>query len=226
MDLLAPIHPYPASADAVCWWRNDDGIFTVKSVYSVIRDRDLEVAVDNKVVAFLNKFWKSHVPSKIKVFGWRVLHNRLPSKDQLVKRGIINNSQDKWCVLCMEEVKDLNHLLFKCGVSLKVWSGIFAWLGLQNMLLLDGVYHLEQLCLALKGRVNKKKLCNIWLATVWTIWNTSNKIIFNEGVLAIDDVTTNIKVTSWIWQAIGSSGEKVSPFYNWYQAPLISINVV
>lgn len=51
-ELLATIHPSTASADSASWWCNGDRIFTVKSDYSVIRDRELEVAVDTKVIAF------------------------------------------------------------------------------------------------------------------------------------------------------------------------------
>lgn len=43
----------------------------------------------------LKKLWKSKVPSKIKVFGWRLVLNRLPSRVQLFKRGFLHSGMIK-----------------------------------------------------------------------------------------------------------------------------------
>lgn len=55
-ELLAAINPSLGNVDSASWWRNGDGIFSVKSYNSIISDRELEVAVDTKVITFLNKF--------------------------------------------------------------------------------------------------------------------------------------------------------------------------
>lgn len=54
--------------------------------------------------------WKSIVPSKVLVFSWRLLQNRLPTQTQLHRRGIITTLLDQACVLCGKEIEEYNHL--------------------------------------------------------------------------------------------------------------------
>lgn len=62
---------------------------------------------------------------KIKVFGWRVLLDRLTSKDQLLSRSILSSSHDLPCALCFQWDENLPHLCLSCSVAKKVWSAIF-----------------------------------------------------------------------------------------------------
>uniref|UniRef100_A0A7N2R3V3 RNase H type-1 domain-containing protein n=1 Tax=Quercus lobata TaxID=97700 RepID=A0A7N2R3V3_QUELO len=39
------------------------------------------------------KFWKLKIPNKVKVFGWRACHNALPTGQNLMKRGVL---EDIW----------------------------------------------------------------------------------------------------------------------------------
>ncbi|XP_058749365.1 uncharacterized protein LOC131622352 [Vicia villosa] len=95
--------------------------------------RSEEEPVDESSARALNLFWTTQIPSKLKVFGWRILLDRLPLKFQLARRGIIMNDQDKMCVFCGSEVEDLNHLLFSCLLSKNVWSNVGLWLDIQQL---------------------------------------------------------------------------------------------
>ena len=44
-----------------------------------------------------NKLWKLHIPNKIKVFGWRVINDILPTHENLTLRHIV---EDITCALC------------------------------------------------------------------------------------------------------------------------------
>lgn len=41
--------------------------------------------------------------------------------------------------------------------------------------------------------------CLIWLASIWVIWKRRNEVIFNNGVVEIEDLVENIKVLAWYW---------------------------
>ncbi|KAL2931423.1 Zinc finger protein DPF3 [Bienertia sinuspersici] len=51
-------------------------------------------------------------------FCWKLAHNILPTKDNLLKRKIVQNSS---CVLCGEN-ESASHLLLHCEVSRRIWS--------------------------------------------------------------------------------------------------------
>ncbi|CAI8590018.1 unnamed protein product [Vicia faba] len=193
IELLTNISPIVDAIDNIRWWPNKDGIFNVKSCYNLIRDRELEDVVESESKLALKMIWKTNIQSKLKVFGWRVVLNRLPTKDQLVKRGIIRDEHEEVCVFCDEKPEDLEHLLFKCKISQIVWTSIYGCLDIKEMEDHVGVCHLKKFTQALVGKIKNKKLCLIWLTILWTLWNWRNNIIFKGEVCVLDDMIMNIK---------------------------------
>ena len=76
--------------DRLVWKFGRKGKYEVKSGYHVARmlDGDSNGREDSsdprRNYRLWNKLWQLHVPSKIKVFGWRACLNILPSKENLV----------------------------------------------------------------------------------------------------------------------------------------------
>ncbi|XP_058733104.1 uncharacterized protein LOC131604696 [Vicia villosa] len=120
VEILANVKPMDMVQDDFKWWPVAGGVFTLKRCYHLFRDRLEEDVVDANKLMALYQFWKTQVPSKLKVFGWRVILDILPSKMQLAKRGIIRNEQDKMCEFCGVVVEDLNHLILSCLLSKNV----------------------------------------------------------------------------------------------------------
>ncbi|XP_058746904.1 uncharacterized protein LOC131619879 [Vicia villosa] len=226
MEILGGICPTVGAVDSIKWWPSTEGCFTVKSCCSLMRVRHLEEEVEANKLAAIKWVWEAAVPSKIKVFGWRFFLNRLPSKDQLVRRNILHREEDKMCVMCSGEYEDLVHLSFLCPFAKNVWIMIGLWLDIMLDVSVAGHLHLAHFLQVLKGRIKRKKLCLIWLTTVWVIWNSRNNIIFNNSPLVLDDVITSIKSVSWIWLSVGSSKSPFISFYSWYQAPLEALKYV
>lgn len=56
------------------------------------------------------RLWKVSALLSVKAFGWIGFLNRLPSKDQLRKRGVISSSNGLSCVLCFQFVENLDHV--------------------------------------------------------------------------------------------------------------------
>lgn len=83
--------------DSVLWMYNKNGAYSVKSGYHIARLISKE---DNGMVESLEpmvggqvwgKLWKLHVPRKIKIFGWRACQDILLTRQNLVKRRVIEN---------------------------------------------------------------------------------------------------------------------------------------
>jgi len=58
---------------------------------------------------------------------WRVLTDRLSTRENLVKRELILESN--LCVQCEDEEEYESHVFFKCKVAWKVWSLCSKWIG-------------------------------------------------------------------------------------------------
>lgn len=58
----------------------------------------------------LRRIWKTEIPSTIKILGWRIMLNRLPTRDQLARRRIIHNAHEEVCVFYFEEEENLSRI--------------------------------------------------------------------------------------------------------------------
>ncbi|XP_058746494.1 uncharacterized protein LOC131619412 [Vicia villosa] len=77
--------------------------------------------------------WKAGVPFKIKAFGWRLLANRLPTKDLLLKRGISISLAHVNCAFCGMEPETRDHSFVACNLVKNIWKGIAFWIGKRGI---------------------------------------------------------------------------------------------
>ncbi|KAI5384585.1 hypothetical protein KIW84_071548 [Lathyrus oleraceus] len=68
------------------------------------------VEFESALKTTLELIWNTKIPMKVKIFGWRLLLDRLPTRSNLVVRGAISNIHDKVCVFCFNFVEDNNHV--------------------------------------------------------------------------------------------------------------------
>ncbi|GAU14631.1 hypothetical protein TSUD_96950 [Trifolium subterraneum] len=76
------------------WLPDSKGNFTVNSCYSSLLQRCNSVALDAGTITAVRKSWKNDIPSKVGVFGWRLLQDRLPTRASLASKGIITATHD------------------------------------------------------------------------------------------------------------------------------------
>jgi len=88
----------------------------VKAAYRFIADTD--AMADRSQV---DDVWSKHIPSKVSLLGWRLLRNRLPTKDNLVQRGILIPT-DGMCVAGC-------NVTFLCIVIFLVFCGLMCGIG-------------------------------------------------------------------------------------------------
>jgi hypothetical protein len=96
------------------------GVYSVKYMYVVVNFGGIKPI-------YIQCVWKLKVPQKIHFFLWLLFHNKLLSRDNLVKR---QNVDDLTCVFC-NEVESYQHLFFDCVVASKLWKEIGLALGLM-----------------------------------------------------------------------------------------------
>ncbi|GJV59603.1 RNA-directed DNA polymerase, eukaryota [Tanacetum coccineum] len=104
--------------DRWAWDLNGDGDFCVKDA----RDLVDEVLLPKENVATR---WIKTIPIKVNVFAWKLHLDRLPTRSNLLKRGI--QVQSSLCPICNVLQEDTSHLFFSCDVALAISRLICQW---------------------------------------------------------------------------------------------------
>jgi hypothetical protein len=204
-------------------WKPENGdSFTVKSTFFLVSD----LSVPNMLVPPLHAssftaIWKCPAPSKVSAFAWQLLHDRVPTRGNLVRRRIIDTVGDNSCVLCGECMESSLHLFLYCQVATKVWVGVFKWLDLP-FTLPHNLFSILNYFNSIGGKKLRKGLRMIWNAVVWSLWRHRNAVLFENGNINSVEVLEAVKVLSWKWWL--SQLMTVHPlYYEWSVQPNLCI---
>jgi len=66
-----------------------------------------------------------------KICAWRVLLNRLPTRNNLSKRRVVLNSN--LCPLCNQHTEATQHLFLSCVMIQKVWDNCDKWIDISSI---------------------------------------------------------------------------------------------
>jgi hypothetical protein len=62
--------------------------------------------------------WSMDVPNAEKNFFWRACNNMLPTKENLMKKGVVS---EPWCPICEREPESVIHVLRECSAAKDIW---------------------------------------------------------------------------------------------------------
>jgi hypothetical protein len=112
--------------------------------------------------------WKIKVPSKLKVFLWRLARQSLPTGDTRYKRNMATSPR---CGLCGASSDSWRHALLECHMAKCVWS-------------LCDEQVVEHISMIEEGNAKLWIFEVIYgisvLVTTWSIWYARRKAIFDE----------------------------------------------
>ena len=103
---------------------NSNGLFSVCSAYRLVMDLSRPVnhgtsSDSSRNHKFWRLLWRLQVPHKVRHFSWRVCHGILPTKENLVRRGVL---QDDRCDDCREGAENSGHFFWLCQRAMEVWQ--------------------------------------------------------------------------------------------------------
>ncbi|KAJ9555157.1 hypothetical protein OSB04_009771 [Centaurea solstitialis] len=197
------------------WELDSSKEYTVKSMRKLIDGVMLPMA-DAKTE------WIRWVPSKCNIFLWRTLSNRLPTRDNLQKRGVEIPSMD--CPICHTEPECLNHLMLSCSTAKTISAHLANWVNWwpRNALVVDDFW--EGIRDAGK-QVSHEDICKvIGVAFLNTIWNMRNSKVFN-GVISKDlEIVRCIQSVAFNWVRCRSKRGKSLSWEIWLCNPVMAVD--
>ncbi|GKC40921.1 RNA-directed DNA polymerase, eukaryota [Tanacetum coccineum] len=178
-----------ANADDRWYWDlNGSGVFCVKDVRNLLDESFLpkdDIATR----------WIKFIPIKINVFAWKVYLDRLPTRLNLLHRGVHVPSLS--CPLCSSALEDTSHLLFSCVMATDVvrlvcrwWDLVWTPLGSYSEWLLW--FNSIRL-----GSKSKAMLEGVFYVTWWCLWNFRNQLLFAAQKPRKDLMETDIDSISF-----------------------------
>ncbi|GAU35790.1 hypothetical protein TSUD_56670 [Trifolium subterraneum] len=98
------------------WQPDPDNGYSVRSAYYFLTSQDSVTlhSADGLI-------WHPQIPLKVSILAWRLLRDRLPTKANLVTRGILS-SEAHFCVSGCGAVESAQHLFLSCSTFGPLWS--------------------------------------------------------------------------------------------------------
>jgi hypothetical protein len=105
-------------------WKWGGGNYSVKIAYQSL------IEGEGEDPNWAGEVWSPLIPLRLSTLAWRLLQNRLPTKENLRRRGININSSIR-CVGGCSEFESVEHLFFNCPILSMAWKEIARWLGIS-----------------------------------------------------------------------------------------------
>ncbi|GKV51190.1 hypothetical protein SLEP1_g57860 [Rubroshorea leprosula] len=177
------------------WIHSKDGNYSTCSAYQRLTREQGSEQQNSK----MQKIWNTSIPSKISAFSWQMLQDKIPTKVNLFKRGIIKEIEECKCDLCGMTYEDTSHIFIHCEVSCKLWNACYKWWGIKTALDNDCWKVFEQHGNMVKTEKEKEGWECIWFATIWTIWLTRNGRVFKRKETDRRKMLELVQLKSFNW---------------------------
>jgi ribonuclease HI len=185
--------------DFASWQHDKSGMYTVKSAYNLAKtseffsrqesagrgscsDREAEAKLWKKV-------WKIQAPNKMKIVLWRMIHDCLPTGQQLTHRRI---PADDRCFFC-GKLERVEHLFLLCPFARDVWKTVKEQFFLK--LHRKDLINLKQWIHAYLQRENDTN-ATILAVTCWHVWEARNDT--RNGATQLHPVSVASKVLAYV----------------------------
>lgn len=187
----------PLHEDKWVWSLNDSESFSVKSLCVAIQNKLL-----NNHISVPNFTWNSWVPRKVNICVWRLALDRLPTRSNLIRRGIQLDSSS--CLFCDVHEESRDHCFCSCPIIKLVWFKIWDWWKtppLFNPSLDDILTGNFKFC-------SEKRVAKLFhavcFALIWHIWGWRNIILHacsDSDAVAVrhEDIFPSVQRMSLLW---------------------------
>jgi hypothetical protein len=123
--LLSDLTFQDQSSDRWLWKLDLVGGYFVRSVYQMLIIDD-----SHTLDTTSDLIWHIHVPAKVSILAWRLLRNRLPTKDNLVAHGILTHDVHS-CLSGCGEIETAQYFFLSCTIIKYLWHLFCDWIDIS-----------------------------------------------------------------------------------------------
>ena len=168
--------------------------------------------------------WHKSIPSKVSFLVWRLLRNRVPTKDNLLHHGILH-STDTACVGGCGTTETANHLFLHYNISSELWYQVWKWIHIFSVHAGELRHHFIQFTkMAGMPRTTHYYFKIIWFSTVWVIWKERNNRIFQQTVTTPFHLLEKVKLNSFLWPK-AKQASFVYSYHDWWNNPFLCMGL-
>ncbi|CAJ2637632.1 unnamed protein product [Trifolium pratense] len=172
-----------------------------------------------------NLIWHPQVPLKVSILAWRLLRDRLPTKVNLVTRGVLSSTAHS-CIFGCGETESAHHLFISCSTVGSLWDLVRSWIGIPLVGFTTLCDHFVQFVSSAGGsRARRSFLQLIWLACVWVVWTERNHRLFTGSADTPHILLDKIKLFSFRWLKTTSVTLSYN-YHSWWSSPMICLGFV
>ncbi|XP_073003512.1 uncharacterized protein [Typha latifolia] len=169
MELAFEIATFPIGAatseDRWIWWPHPRGTPSVKAIYQSLLPQS------DQLWAGWSNLWQLQVAPRIRVFCWKLLWGRLPTRAYL---HYLHVGPEDPCAMCGLFSETSEHLLFSCRYSKEVWKT----LGTRERLETAEIDQ-EWITKAWNASAEEDGRAKGLIAcTLWSLWKSRNRVVF------------------------------------------------
>ncbi|GJX01596.1 RNA-directed DNA polymerase, eukaryota [Tanacetum coccineum] len=178
------------SEDRWVWDMNGDGVFRVKDVRNLLDETFLPKS-DSPTR------WVRSIPIKINIFAWKVSLDRLPTRVNLVHRGVLVSPIS--CPIGCTDQEDSNHILFRCDMAVGVTRLVCRWWN-QAWIPFDSYHSWFVWFNSIRLSANSKGVLEgVFYVMWWSIWIFRNQLLFAAKKPRKDVLFDDIVLRSFNW---------------------------
>ena len=184
--------------DKLIWRATSSGIFSVRSAYYLDMERKERKKGEGSSSSLNGNFWKEiwslNVPNSAKVFLWKACKNILPTKDNLLRRGVV---KEDVCFVCQRETETAGHVLWDCPSSKDVWS--VCKRRIQN----SSSAGVSFRCVMedLMGRCNRQEIESV-VTIAKCIWAWRNQVLHGNEFTHPNRIVTKAEASLYLFQQV------------------------
>ncbi|CAJ2655494.1 unnamed protein product [Trifolium pratense] len=216
LNILLQAH----STDRWQWRPDPDTGYSVRGAYQLLTSH-ISVTMDDAD----NLIWHPQVPLKVSILAWRLLRDRLPTKVNLVTRGVLSSTAHS-CIFGCGEAESAHHLFISCSTVGSLWDLVRSWIGIPLVGFTTLRDHFVQFVSSAGGsRARRSFLQLIWLACVWVVWTERNHRLFTGSADTPHILLDKIKFFSLRWLKTTSVTLSYN-YHSWWSSPMICLGFV
>lgn len=163
---------------------SNNGNYTVKSGYEALQswknNSNPGPSTSSQNNNIWKKLWALHTIPRHKMIVWRILHNTLPVRTELNKRGV---NCPPLCPRCYSNLETTNHIFMSCERTQRVWFGSQLSIRFPD----NSTINFSDWLFDAISNQTEEIIIKI-SAITYSIWHARNKAIFENQFVSEDTI--------------------------------------